>query len=129
MAESRRLGEGFAPGRYQIDAYGRGGFRFGGMSHRGSILVLPSGTRAWSVSRLADLTLDDLRPVFDEDPAIEFLILGTGADAGRISEPIRRAFREAAISLDAMQTGPAARTYNVLLAENRRVGAALIAVA
>ena len=38
-------------------------------------------------------------------------------------------FRDAGISLDAMQTGPAARTYNVLLAENRKVGAALIAVA
>ena len=40
------------PGRAPIDAYGNGGFRFAGMSHRGSILCLPSGiygcTKVWA---------------------------------------------------------------------------------
>ena len=120
--------EGFAPGRHLIDAYGRGGFRFGGMSHRGSILALPSGTGAWSVARFPDLRLADLRAALSETPSIDFLILGTGAEIGRVPERIRTAFREAGISIDAMATGAAARTYNILLAENRRVGAALIAV-
>ena len=128
MATPAGIGEGFAPGRYAIDAYGRGGFRFGAYSHRGSILALPSGTHAWAVSSLPDLRLDDLSAIFTEAPPLEFLILGTGASVGRVPEAIRTACREAGISLDAMQTGPGARTYNVLLAENRRVGAALMAV-
>lgn len=120
---------GFVPGRHPLDAYGRGGFRFAGMSHKGSILALPSGVRAWSVDDPATLRPADLADALREEPPIEFLILGTGAAAFRLPEAVRQPFRAAGISLDIMQTGPAARTYNVLLAEGRRVGAGLIAVA
>ena len=120
---------GFAPGRHLLDAYGRGGFRFAGMSHRGSILVLPSGIVAWPVSSARGLKPADLAAVFAEEPALDFLLIGTGVEIVPLPDAVRRPFREAAISLDAMQTGAAARTYNVLLTENRRVGAALIAVA
>lgn len=120
---------GFVPGRHLIDAYGRGGFRFAGMSHRGSVLILPSGIRAWPVAAMADFTARDLDPVFAEPDRVEFMIVGTGPEIVPIPDRLRGRFREAGISLDAMQTGSAARTYNVLLAENRRVGAALIAVA
>lgn len=119
---------GFVPGRHVIEAYGRGGFRFAGMSHRGSILLLPSGVSAWTATSPDEIALSDFDRVFAETPGVEFLVVGTGAGFGVLGEPIRRRFREAAISLDAMQTGPASRTYNVLVAENRRVGAALIAV-
>jgi uncharacterized protein len=118
----------FLPGRHQIDAYGNGGFRFGGMSHRGSILALPSGVRAWPFGSVAELDAAALDPVLAEAPAIELLLLGTGADPAFIEEPLRALLAAAGIRLDAMQTGAAARTYNVLLAEDRRVGAALIAV-
>jgi uncharacterized protein len=123
-----RLHDGFVPGRYPIDAYGNGGFRFADMSHRGSILILPSGIRAWPVNALADLTYGSLAPVFAEGDGIELLLLGTGQDIAAIPERLRQRFREARIGLDVMQTGAAARTYNILLAENRKVGAALIAV-
>lgn len=128
MSEPRDLGAGYAPGRHMLDSYGRGGFRFAGMSHKGSILALPSGVSAWPVDAMRDLTPEHLDAVFAEDPPLDFLLVGTGPDLARVPEPIRRRFREAGISLDAMQTGPAARTYNVLVAEHRRVGAALIAV-
>ena len=98
------------------------------MSHRGSILVLPSGIRAWPVTTLAEMTDSTLDPVFAEGDALELLLLGTGVDVAAIPERVRLRFREARIGLDVMQTGAAARTYNILLAENRRVGAALIAV-
>ncbi|TDR89947.1 Mth938-like domain-containing protein [Enterovirga rhinocerotis] len=119
---------GFVPGRHGIDAYGRGGFRFAGMSHRGSILILPSGIRAWPVTDGRAIGRGDLAPVLREMPPIEFLLIGTGLDIVRLPDAFRRPFREAGISVDTMQTGAAARTYNVLLAEDRRVGAALIAV-
>ena len=66
--------------------------------------------------------------VLAENEAVEFLLLGTGLDIVPVGEALRRRFREARIGLDVMQTGAAARTYNILLAENRKVGAALIAV-
>jgi len=127
MAEGR-LHDGFLPGRFPIDAYGNGGFRFADMSHRGSILVLPSGIRAWPVTALAEMTGSTLDPIFAEGDALELLLLGTGADIAAIPERVRQRFREARIGLDVMQTGAAARTCNILRAETRRVGAALIAV-
>ncbi|MBF9232391.1 Mth938-like domain-containing protein [Microvirga alba] len=128
MSEGRRLHDGFVPGRYPIDAYGNGGFRFADMSHRGSILVLPSGVRAWPVVSFEDVNDETLAPIFGEGDALELLLLGTGLDVAAFPERLRARFREARIGLDVMQTGAAARTYNILLAENRKVGAALIAV-
>ena len=119
---------GFVPGRHPIDAYGKGGFRFAGMSHRGSILALPSGVRAWPVTAACELRPEDFDPVFAEAGEIEFLMVGTGLDLFPLPERIRARFRDAGIALDQMQTGPAARTYNILVAENRRAAAALIAV-
>lgn len=124
-----RLYDGFVPGRYPIDAYGNGGFRFADMSHRGSVLALPSGIKAWLVASMAELTDEALAPIFAEAAEIELLLLGTGLDIAALPAVFRERFREANIGLDVMQTGAAARTYNILLAENRKVAAALIAVA
>lgn len=120
---------GFVPGRHLLDAYGAGGFRFAEMSHRGSILALPSGISAWPVSSARDLTVNAFGPVLAEAAEIELLLIGTGSDPVSIDETVKACLRDAGIGVDAMATGPAARTYNVLLAENRRVAAALIAVA
>ncbi len=116
------------PGRAPIDAYGNGGFRFADMSHRGSILCLPSGVYAWDVGDPAVLTLASLDAVLAEAADIGFLLLGTGARQEFPSKEIARAFADAGLGLEPMTTGSAARTYNVLLAEHRRVAAALIAV-
>jgi uncharacterized protein len=123
-----RVYEGFVPGRHGIDAYGNGGFRFAEMSHRGSILALPSGVKAWPVTTASDITEASLADVFAEADDLEFMIIGTGLDLAPLPDALRWRFREARIGLDVMQTGAAARTYNVLVAENRRVAAALIAV-
>ena len=123
-----RIHDGFVPGRYLIDAYGDGGFRFAEMSHRGSILALPSGIQAWPVASATELSLEVLAPVLAEADAVDLLLLGTGRDVVPVPEDLRRSLREAQIGLDVLQTGAAARTYNILLAENRKVAAALIAV-
>ncbi len=128
MSEGR-VYEGFVPGRHLIDAYGAGGFRFADMSHRGSILALPSGIKAWEAAGAAALTPEDFASVLAESEAIELLHIGTGRDITAMGEPVRARLREAGMRVDVMQTGAAARTYNILLAENRRVAAALIAVA
>lgn len=116
------------PGQHLIDAYGNGGFRFGDMSHKGSILALPAGVFAWPVTDATALKPEDFALVFGSAGA-EFLLLGTG-DMHVMPPPVvRDAFRTAGIGLDVMATGAAARTYNVLVAERRKVAAALIAVA
>jgi uncharacterized protein len=118
----------FLPGRHPIEAYGKGGFFFGGMSHRGSILVLPSGIRAWPVASVAEISAEALEPILAESGAIDLLLLGCGADPAYVDEQVRAPLKAAGIRFDAMQTAAAARTFNVLLAEDRRVAAALIAV-
>ena len=116
------------PGRAPIDAYGNGGFRFAEMSHRGSLLLLPSGIYAWPVDRFDDLAESDFERVFGEAGMIDFLLLGTGDEQRFPSAAIREAFTSAGVGLEFMGTGAACRTYNVLLAEQRAAAAALIAV-
>jgi uncharacterized protein len=113
-----------------IDAHGGGGFRFAGMSHRGSLLCLPDGIWAWPVSAPAAITAETLAQVFADADKLDFFIVGTGAGAAPWIMPaaLRQRFRDAHISADTMATGPAVRTYNVMLMENRRVGAGLIAI-
>ena len=120
--------DGFVPGRHQLDAFGAGGFRFAGMSHRGSVLALPSGIRIWPVLRFADVTPATFQPVLDEAESIDFLLIGTGADIAFIPHGWRALLKESGVTVEGMATGAAARTYNVLVAEERRVAAALIAV-
>lgn len=121
---------GHYPGRAPFDAYGNGGFRFASMSHRGSLIALPSGVWAWDVSDPAALTVASFSRVFGEPRGgdFQFLLLGTGAIQVFPSVEVRRAFADCGIGLDIMTTGAACRTYSVLLAEGRPVGAALLAV-
>jgi len=116
------------PNPVPIEAYGNGGFRFGGMSHRGSLLCFPDGIWAWPVQGLADLTAATLAQAFARAEALDFFLIGAGQDPWVLPEPLRERFRDVSLSVDTMATGAAVRTYNILLAENRRVGAGLIAV-
>lgn len=111
-----------------IDAYGNGGFRFADMSHRGSLLCLPSGIYGWGVGAIGDATVSDFAMAFEEGAGISFLLLGAGPSLVRPHVDVRRAFEAAGIGLEVMDTGAACRTFNVLLAERRPVAAALIAV-
>ncbi len=123
MAEQPHL-----PHQALIDTHGNGGFRFADMSHRGSLLCLPDGIWAWPIANTTDLTEDALALVLARAGDLDFFILGTGAAPWIVPQSLRMRFRDAHVSLDAMTTGPAVRTYNVMLMESRRVGAGLIAI-
>jgi uncharacterized protein len=116
------------PGRAPIDAYGNGGFRFADMSHRGSILCLPSGIYGWDVADGADIDEASLGRVLAEAAEIEVLLVGTGVNLMPLKRPRRETLKDARVSADPLSTGAAVRTFNILLAENRAVAAALIAV-
>ena len=115
--------------RAPIEAYGKGGFRFADMSHRGSLLCLPSGIWAWPVTQPPRSTEAALAPVFAEAGDIELFLLGTGRGAVAAAGGAALALpRRCSIGVEVMPTGAAVRTYNILLGEGRRVGAGLIAV-
>lgn len=128
MAGGIVIREAHFPGRAPIDAYGNGGFRFADMSHRGSILCLPSGIYGWDAVEGAAFDAADFGKLFDDADSVQILLVGTGKLLAPLPTALRARLKEAGISADPMSTGAAVRTYNVLLAENRPVAAALIAV-
>lgn len=116
------------PGRAPIEAYGNGGFRFAGMAHGGSLMVLPSGIYGWAPADPSSVTVEDLAPALAEAGSIEFLLLGTGVDLRPLPRVARETLRAQGLRIEVMATGPALRTLNVLIAEDRAVAAALVAV-
>lgn len=112
-----------------IDAYGEGGFRLDGERREGSLLIVGDQAQPWPVASLAELSVEALKPVFDAGRAeVEFLLLGLGPRNALPPRAIREALLAAGMGLEFMDTPSAARLYNVLTAEGRRVAAALIAV-
>jgi uncharacterized protein len=112
-----------------IDAYGDGGFRLSGAWHSGSLLILADEAKPWPVAALAELTVESLAPVFAAGRAeVEFLLLGVGARNALPPRAVREALLAAGLGLEFMDTPAAARLYNVLTSEGRRLAAALIAV-
>jgi uncharacterized protein len=115
-----------AEGRQQIQAYREGGFTIAGARHQGSVLVLPDRTLPWAVRDLPAVTLDSLAAIIGAE--VEILILGCGARFAFAPVELRQALRAHGIVTESMDTRAACRTFNVLLAEDRRVAAALIAL-
>ncbi len=116
------------PRRAAIDGYGKGGFSFGGMSHRGSLLCLPSGIWVWPVAQRSDLTEAAFERVFAEAGDIGLFLIGAGRERWIMPDSLLLRFHHAKMSVEVARTGTAVSTYNILLGEGRRVAAALIAV-
>lgn len=115
-------------GRQLIQGYGNGGFRIGGNAHEGSVIVLPERTLPWTVTAYAEITFDSLAPVYADGAGIEVLLIGCGPRMEMPDTALRDALKTHNIVADVMDTGAACRTFNVLLAEDRAVAAALISV-
>ena len=120
--------EAHFPGRAPLDAYGNGGFRFADMSHRGSILCVASGIYGWAPASAAELSAEAFARVIAERDEIDFLLLGVGTMPMPLDDAATKALRAAGVRFDTMTTGAAVRTFNVMIAEERRVAAGLIAV-
>lgn len=120
--------KGHYPYQAAIDAYGNGGFRFADMSHRGSLLCLPTGMHAWDVATPDMLTAASLEPVLALAEDLDVLFIGLGEDIAPLALSIRETFRAQNIIIEAISTGSAISIYNILFGEKRAVAAALIAV-
>ena len=123
---------GLAPvdprGRSLIQSYGDGRFRVSGTVHEGSLILLVDAVHPWPDGDGGEPSIEGLAPVVEADPAVEILLLGTGTTTRPPAPALRAALKERGIVVDAMDTGAACRTFNVLAGEDRRVAAALVAI-
>jgi len=113
-------------GRHVIESYGADGFRINGERHQGPVIVWPEGVVPWAVSDIASAGIETLDALFAAEPPIEILLIGSGAVFEMAPAALRQALGARSIAVESMDTGAACRTYNVLMAEDRRVAAALI---
>ena len=113
-------------GRHVIESYGDDGFRINGERYEGPVIVWPEGVVPWAVSDITVAAIETLDAVFSAEPRIEILLIGSGATFQLAPAALRRALSDRSIAIESMDTGAACRTYNVLMAEDRRVAAALI---
>ena len=111
-----------------VDAYFAGGFQVGGQRISGSLIILPDRVIPWAVAAVDDISLESLAPVRDADPPVDVLLIGCGARMALLPSALRRSLREWGLTADMMDTTAACRTFNVLVSENRRAAAALIAL-
>ncbi len=109
-------------GRQVIERHGAAGFRISGAVYLGPVLVFPDRTMAWEGAAPTEAALT---PVI-ADGQIELLLLGLGRNGGPVAPALRLALKAHGITVEAMTTGAACRTYNVLIGEDRRVAAALL---
>jgi uncharacterized protein len=116
-----RLTEMVFPHGVPVDGYGPGFFRVAGTVIRGPVLVLPGGAGPWG-------GLPDAGPILAAAAALDVLFLGTGAEIAPAPPAFRAALEGAGVGVEIMNSPAAARTYNVCLAEGRRVAAALMPV-
>ena len=113
----------------QVDAFGGGGFRLSGEWRPGSVLILDDVAQEWDLTSQTDLSVQSLSAVLHAGPGnCELLVLGMGATNSLPPRAVREAFLQAGIGLEFLDTPAAARLYNLLTSEGRRVAAALIAI-
>jgi uncharacterized protein len=117
-------------GRQIVESYGQGRFRVSGTSYKGSVIIFPERTLAWPIAAATEVTVEALAEVTTagRTGGVELLLLGCGARMALVPSALRAALKEAGIAIEPMDTGAACRTYNLLMADGRRVAAALIAV-
>jgi uncharacterized protein len=111
--------------RQVIERYAASGFRVSGVIYHGPVLVFPDRTIPWEATSASAVTSQSLAPVIEHGD-VRILLLGLGRAVWRVPGALRTTLREAGIAVEPMDTGAACRTYNVLVAEERRVAAALI---
>lgn len=113
-----------------IDAYGDGGFRIGGVRKDGATLILDGSARSWrdAPADAGALTPEHFADLISAQARPDMVVLGAGERLIHPPAAVRKAFRDAGIGLEVMDTGSACRAYNLLAGEARRVYAALLPV-
>ncbi|HLG48072.1 MAG TPA: Mth938-like domain-containing protein [Reyranella sp.] len=109
-----------------IRTYGPGHFQISDRDWREPVLVTPTGTTPWPVQRAEELSTDNVAAARSGAAPAELLVVGCGSRSVFVPPAVRTALKDIGLALEVVDTGSACRIYNVLLAEGRRVAAALI---
>lgn len=104
-----------------IDAYGPGFFRVRGEVLEGAILVGPDGAQSWAGLR-------EVSAIVALAGRVDVVLIGMGAEIAVLDAAVQATLKEAGLGVESMATPAACRTFNMLLAEGRRVAVAVIPV-
>lgn len=117
-----------AQGQQIIQNYAAGLFKVSGISYEGAVIVTPDKTILWESApdSITALSLEHFDSLLNQADEIDVLLFGTGANMEFISPKLRQELSASGLSIDVMDTGAACRTYNVLMAEGRRVVAVMM---
>ena len=119
------LAEDIVTSRYRLSAYSSDSVTVNETVYRDSLLLTASELRSpWPVSDLEQLDAASLAPVFDLAP--EVVLLGTGMQQRFPGARVFALFGERGIGLEVMDNGALCRTFNILIAEDRAVAAAIL---
>ncbi|MGF1605410.1 MAG: Mth938-like domain-containing protein [Rhodothalassiaceae bacterium] len=110
------------PGQPFIDGFRDGGFQIQGEIVTGPRLIWPQAHAPWPVSDWQEIALDSFAALPE---ALDLLLIGSGPAMRLLPPAVADGLRARGLALEMMDTGAAARTFNVLLAEDRPVAAAL----
>ena len=114
------------PQRQVIQSYGDGGFKISGLDHTGGVIVTALKTRSWNLASIAGIDAKEFCAKVKCLGELNVLLLGTGSSILAPNAELRSNLQSLGISLEIMDTGAACRTFNVLVAEERLIAAALI---
>jgi uncharacterized protein len=110
-----------------IQSYGEGRFRISGTVYEQAVIVLPSGTHLWAATGpVSALGVGDFDMLIRQKDNLDVVLCGSGKTGERPGAALRQALKNAGLNVDYLDTGAACRTYSVLMAEGRRVAAALL---
>ena len=109
-----------------IQSYGPQGFLISHVAYHHPVIVTATHVLEWRIAGLDQLAAADFQPILDAGLEVETILLGCGAQGMQVKSALRAGLKEMGFSIDAMPTGAACRTYNVMLSEERRIAAALV---
>lgn len=115
-------------GRQLINGYGAGGFRISGVTYARAVLVFPKRAIELEIETLEELTIDHLQPLVEGEEKTEILLVGCGKRLQFLPEELQTGLSMVGIAADPMDSGAAARTYNMLMMEDRLVAALLLPI-
>jgi len=122
-----KLQEHLADSLHTITGYGDGWIAVNAVRYPGSLLVMPEGLlESWGATQLEDLDSQALAAISRHRP--DLVLLGTGASQRFLHPRLASQITAHGVGLECMATAAACRTYNILMAEGRKVLAALLPI-
>ena len=113
------------PVRYNtITGYGEGYVQVNGQRHESSLIVLPDQVLPWDATGFDALSAEHFSSL--KELRAEILLLGTGPKQRFPHPRLTAPLAAAGIGVEVMDLKAACRTYNILVAEERKVAAALL---